>query len=131
MRAEEAGRIEAGVHAHLLGRMEHARDERRLHHGFAAGEGDTAMRGLEQVLVAIDLLDHGVVVDGLAVAHLPRVRVLAVLAAQWATGHEDGHACARTIDGRVDVPGMHEADITAFQRVDAVTPVQSDRRFEA
>ena len=119
------------MHAHLLGRTEHAGDECWLHHGFAAREGDTAMRRLEKIHIAFDFFDHGLVIDGLAVTHFPRIRILAILATQWATAHEDGHACSRTVDGRVDVPGMHEADITAFQRVDAVTPVQSDRRFEA
>ena len=131
IRVEEAGRIEAGVHAHLLGGMEHTRDEGGLHHGFAAGEGDTAMRGLEQVLVTIDLLDHGVKVDGLAVAHLPSVRVLAVLAAQRAAGHEHGHAGARSIHGGVDVPRVDEADITGFQGGKAVTSVESDWGFKA
>ena len=128
---EEAGRVEAGVHAHLLGRVEHARDERRLHHRLAAGERDAAMRGLEQVLVPVNLLDHGVEVYGLPVAHLPRVGVLAVLAAQGASGHEDGHARARAIDRRVDVPRVDEADVAAFERVDAVAPIEADGRFEA
>ena len=130
-RVEEAGRVEAGVHAHLLGGMEHTRDEGGLHHGFAAGEGDTAMRGLEQVLVTIDLLDHGVKVDRLAVAHLPSVRVLAVLAAQRAAGHEHGHTGARSVHGGVDVPRVDEADITGFQGGKAVTSVESDWGFKA
>ena len=111
--------------------MEHTRDEGGLHHGFAAGEGDTAMRGLEQVLVTIDLLDHGVKVDGLAVAHLPSVRVLAVLAAQWAAAQEYRHAGARAVHRRIDVPGMHKTYVAGFQRIDAVTPIESDGRFES
>lgn len=89
------------------------------------------MRGLEQVLVTIDLLDHGVKVDGLAVAHLPSVRVLAVLAAQRVAGHEHGHAGARSIHGGVDVPRVDEADITGFQGGKAVTSVESDWGFKA
>ena len=119
------------MYAHLLGRVEHTRDEGGLHHGFAAGECDAAMRGLEQVLVAVDLLDHGIEIDGLAVTHLPGVRVLAVLAAQRAARHEHGHAGARTVHGSVDIPGVHEADIAGFEGGEAVTSVESDWGFKA
>ena len=46
-RTEESGRVEAGMHSHLLGGMEHAGHESRLHRGFAAGESDAAAGGLE------------------------------------------------------------------------------------
>ena len=69
--------------------------------------------------------------EGLAVAHLPSVRVLAVLAAQRAAGHEHGHAGARSIHGGVDVPRVDEADITGFQGGKAVTSVESDWGFKA
>lgn len=76
-------------------------------------------------------LDHGFVVDGLAVTHLPSIRILAVLATQRASAHEHGHSGARTIHGSVDVPRVHETDIAAFQRLDAVETVQADWRFES
>jgi len=81
------------------------------------------MRRLEKVSITFDLFDHGFVVDGFAITHFPRVWILAVLATQWAAAHENGHTCSRTVDGRVDIPRMHETDITAFQRVDAIATV--------
>ena len=51
------------------------------------------------------------------------VGAVAVLATQWAAAHENGHTCSRTVDGRVNVPRMHETDIAAFQRVDAIATV--------
>ena len=104
IRVQKAGGIEAGMHAHLLGRMEYARDECRLHHRLAAGERDAAAGRLEQVGVTVDLLDHRLQIHRLAVTHLPCVGILAVLAAQRAAAHEHRHARARTVHGRVDVP---------------------------
>ena len=119
------------MHTHLLGRPEHPRHECRLHHGLAAREGDAAFRGFEQVLVPFDLDHHGIEVHRLAVAHLPGVGVLAVLAAQWAAAQEYRHAGARAVHRRIDVPGMHKTYVAGFQRIDAVTPIESDGRFES
>lgn len=42
---------------------------------------------------------------------------MAVLAAQWAAGHEHRHAGTRAIDGGHELPRVHEANIAGTARL--------------
>ena len=42
---------------------------------------------------------------------------MAVLAAQWASGHEHRHAGSRAIDGGHELPRVHEGDIAGTARL--------------
>src|SRR5699024_4460360 len=48
-----------------------------------------------------------------AVAHLPGIGIVAVLAAQYTAGQEQGHARTGTIHGCHQFPGVHRTDVAS------------------
>ena len=108
--SEEARRIDARVNSEFLRPLQKLRDETRLHHRLAAGDRDSPAGGVEGLPVAFDPPEEVVDFHGLAVAHLEGVGVVAVETPQPASGQENRHADARTVDGGHELPGMERAE---------------------
>ena len=85
------------MQAHFLGAGEYPLGEGKLHHGFAARDGQTAAKRADRGGEALETLEHLLCRHVSAILEVPRVRVVAIRATQKATRHEQHDTQAGSI----------------------------------
>src|SRR5262245_66501055 len=94
----------------LFAPAEDLHHEGTLHYGLAARERDATLADLEHLRVLPDLLHRARHGHGTAVVLVPGIRVVAVLAAQQATGEKADEADARAVHCAAHFHRVHVAD---------------------
>ena len=89
---------------------EDAGGELGLQQRLAAGQRNAALADLEHLRVLAHDLHRLGDAERLAVAHVPGVRIVAILAAQQAAGQERDEPQARAVDGAAELRGVDVAD---------------------
>src|SRR5258706_2641385 len=108
--AEPAGGVETGMQSQFLATPENAGGECGLHHRLAARERDPALAGLEHLCVPADLMHRLRDAHRPAIAFVPGVRIVAILAAQQAAGQKPDEAQPRSVDGAAEYRRMDITD---------------------
>ena len=112
----EAVAVESGVNAHRLRRGEQLDREAMLHQRFTAAQREPAGHDLQPVPVFAQFLgglDHR---HRYAVAHRPRIGIVAVAAPPHASGRPRDDADSGTVDGRAGRKGMQESHVAGGER---------------
>src|SRR5690625_1871383 len=114
------GGVDGGVDAQLFAAAKNLGHECGMHKGCTAGDGHSPAHGFENALIARDA-GHDLV-NGVhcAVPHLPRVRVVAILTAQHASGQEERQAGAGTVHSCYQLPGVHRTQFAGAHRGEGV-----------
>lgn len=109
IRSQVAGCVQAGVQAHGFSSFQHGFSKGRLEERVPAGEGKAASGRLQEVPVACKFLQNVRGASGLSPANIGGVRVMAVPAAQAASGQEEDEADAGPVHGAAGFHGMDQA----------------------